>query len=243
MLISAKQLVKNYGTKKNPLYALNNVDLEIKEGEFVVILGRSGSGKSTLLNLMAGLDKAESGELIVDNINLSKSNGFQLAKYRSKIGIIFQFYNLLPNLNTFENVMMGSWAGGKKADESEATKLLEQFGLSHRIKANVKNLSGGEKQRVSIARSLMGGPKILFCDEPTGALDSHNEDQVKQILIDLNKAGMTIVMVTHNPEFASIATQTIRMGDGKVLEVLNNKKSEKPNLSDVKPANSSLISM
>lgn len=218
MLISVKKLVKNYGTKKNPLLALDEVDVEIEQGEFVVILGRSGSGKSTLLNLMAGLDVATSGELTVDGFNLSNSKGSQLAKYRASIGIIFQFYNLLPNLNTIENVLMGSWAGGKKAGEKEALDLLTQFGLEHRLKSNVKNLSGGEKQRVSIARSLMGGPKILFCDEPTGALDSHNEDQVKQILIDLNKAGLTIVMVTHNPEFADMASQTIRMGDGKVLE-------------------------
>lgn len=245
MLILAKQLVKNYGTKKNPLLALDNADVEINQGEFVVILGRSGSGKSTLLNLMAGLDVATSGELIVDGTNLSKSKSAQLSKYRAGIGIIFQFYNLLPNLNTLENVLMGSWAGGKKAGNKEAADLLEQFGLSHRLKSNVKNLSGGEKQRVSIARSLMGGPKILFCDEPTGALDSHNEDQVKQILIDLNKAGLTIVMVTHNPDFAKIATQTIRMGDGKVLETIMNNNStssatdstqmtQKPSLMDMK---------
>ncbi len=247
MLIQAKQLVKNYGTKKNPLLALNNVDVEISQGEFVVILGRSGSGKSTLLNLMAGLDVASSGELIVDEFNLSHSKSVQLSKYRAGVGIIFQFYNLLPNLNTLENVLMGSWAGGKQADEKEALDLLEQFGLSHRIKSNVKNLSGGEKQRVSIARSLMGKPKILFCDEPTGALDSHNEDQVKQILIDLNKAGLTIVMVTHNPDFAKIATQTIRMSDGKIVETILNTnltaKNQKPDLSDVKTETKEAVSV
>lgn len=225
MLISAKNLIKDYGTIRNPLLALNNVNIQIDEGEFVVILGRSGSGKSTLLNLMAGLDKASTGQLIVDDLDLSKSNSFQLAKYRSSIGIIFQFYNLLPNLNTLENVMMGAWAGGKNADQQEALNLLEKFGLNHRVSADVKKLSGGEKQRVSIARSLMGNPKILFCDEPTGALDSHNEEQVKQILVDLNKTGLTIVMVTHNPDFANLATQTIRMSDGIVAETTKKPKT------------------
>lgn len=225
MLISAKNLIKDYGTSRNALLALNNVDIQIDEGEFVVILGRSGSGKSTLLNLMAGLDKASAGQLIINGLDLSKSNSFQLAKYRSSIGIIFQFYNLLPNLNTLENVMMGAWAGGKNADQHEALNLLEKFGLNHRVKADVKKLSGGEKQRVSIARSLMGNPKILFCDEPTGALDSHNEEQVKQILVDLNKTGLTIVMVTHNPDFANLATQTIRMSDGIVVETTKKPKT------------------
>lgn len=220
-LIAGANLTKTYGSKKNPIKALGPVSFEIQDGSFTVILGRSGSGKSTLLNLMAGLDKLTDGNLRVGEDDLTKINSIKLAKYRSKIGIIFQFYNLLPNLDTLENVMMGSWAGGKTGNKQEAVDLLTRFGLEHRIHSNVKTLSGGEKQRVAICRALVGGPEILFCDEPTGALDSVNEDQVKDILNDLNKKdGLTIVMVTHNPEFAELADTVIKMKDGAIQEFL-----------------------
>lgn len=218
-LIHITNLSKVYGTKKNPIPALGPVDLGILKGAFCVILGRSGSGKSTLLNLMAGLDQATTGELTVGKNKLTSIKGKKLAKYRSKIGIIFQFYNLLPNLNTIENVMMGAWAGGNQTDAHKAQKLLERFGLGHRINANVKTLSGGEKQRVAICRALISDPQILFCDEPTGALDTQSENSVKEILLDLNKSqGLTIVMVTHNPDFASLASQIVRMQDGLIIE-------------------------
>jgi putative ABC transport system ATP-binding protein len=219
-LITLKKVTKLYGTKANLVKAISEVDLEIKKGTYTVILGRSGSGKSTVLNLMAGLDKTTSGTLVVGEDDLSKASPSKLAKYRSKIGIIFQFYNLLPNLNTLENVMMGAWAGGKEIPESQATELLTKLGLGHRIKANVKTLSGGEKQRVAIARSLVGNPEILFCDEPTGALDSASEIQVQQILSDLHKKdGLTIVLVTHNPDFEKFADSVVTMQDGSVIEV------------------------
>jgi putative ABC transport system ATP-binding protein len=214
-IIKTKSLCKYYGTKKNLVKALGPIDIEINKGEFVVIIGRSGSGKSTLLNLLAGLDKATKGSLLVEDEELSQSNSSKLAKYRSQIGIIFQFYNLLPNLTTLENVMMGSWVAGKKVPIENALALLDQFGLSHRAKSNVKTLSGGEKQRVAICRALIGDPSILFCDEPTGALDSQNEEQVKDILIKLNKEkGLTIVMVTHNDEFTKYASRVINIKDG-----------------------------
>ncbi len=216
VLIDAKQISKLYGTRKNPIKALGPVDIQIEKGSFTVILGRSGSGKSTLLNVLSGLDKISSGELQVGNVDLTKANARKLAKYRGGIGIIFQFYNLLPNLNTLENVLMGSWAGGKQPSREKAIELLKKFGLEHRINADVKTLSGGEKQRVAICRSLIGDPEILFCDEPTGALDTTNEKQVEEILAELHKLGLTIVMVTHNPEFAKLADQVIRMKDGLV---------------------------
>jgi putative ABC transport system ATP-binding protein len=219
-IISAKAITKVYGSKKNPIPALGPVDLDIEQGSFTVILGRSGSGKSTMLNLMTGLDKLSSGQLQVGENNLTQAKSSQLAKYRAKIGVIFQFYNLLPNLNTLENVMMGGWAGGNQVTEKEALDLLSRFGLSHRTKANVKTLSGGEKQRVAICRALMGSPEILFCDEPTGALDSVNENQVKDILLDLNKQNnLTIVMVTHNPDFAGLANQVVHMKDGRIEKI------------------------
>jgi putative ABC transport system ATP-binding protein len=217
VLISVKDVSKFYGTRKNPIKAVGPVSLDIEKGSFTVILGRSGSGKSTLLNLMAGLDKVTSGTLIVGDDQLNASNSKKLAKYRSKIGIIFQFYNLLPNLDTIENVMMGAWAGGKTATREKAIELLTRFGLQHRVDADVKTLSGGEKQRVAICRALIGNPEILFCDEPTGALDTTNENQVKDILAELHKGGLTIVMVTHNPDFANVADKTIRMSDGLIV--------------------------
>jgi putative ABC transport system ATP-binding protein len=218
-LISAQNLTKYYGTRRNPIRALGPVNFEIPKGSFTVILGRSGSGKSTLLNLLAGLDKATSGTLLVDNQDLSTLNQKKLAKYRSQIGIIFQFYNLLPNLNALENIMMGAWAGGNTVTQTAAEALMTKFGLSHRTKADVKTLSGGEKQRVAICRSLISDPDILFCDEPTGALDSANETQVEEILKQLHAQGLTIVMVTHNPEFSAFASQIIHMQDGLIQTI------------------------
>ncbi|NJL96771.1 ABC transporter ATP-binding protein [Candidatus Gracilibacteria bacterium] len=220
-LISAIDLVKNYGTKKNPIKALGPVNFEIHSKSFTLILGKSGSGKSTLLNLLAGLDKSTSGSLIVQNKNLSTLSQRKLSKYRANIGIIFQFYNLLPNLNSIENVMMGSWAGGVEGTYEYAEQLLKDFGIDHRAKANVKTLSGGEKQRVAICRALVSQPEILFCDEPTGALDSTNERQVIKILQGLSQKGLTIIMVTHSQEFRSLADQIIYLKDGLITDHKN----------------------
>lgn len=215
--IKIENLEKSYGTKKNPLKVLGPVNLTIAKGSFTLILGRSGSGKSTLLNLMAGLDKPSCGILEVAGEEISSFKSPRLAKYRSKIGIVFQFYNLLPNLSTEENVLMGAWAGGNSVDRNFVTTLLEKLKLGHRLKANVKTLSGGEKQRVAIARSLINNPEILFCDEPTGALDLASEKQVQEILSDINKKeGKTIVVVTHNPDFRVFADKVITMNDGMV---------------------------
>jgi putative ABC transport system ATP-binding protein len=216
ILVTAKNLSKSYGKGKNAVHALGPIDFTIVEGSFTVILGKSGSGKSTLLNLLSGLDKATDGTLVVAGDSLTKMNSSNLAKYRKKIGLIFQFYNLLPNLSTLENIMISSWLKGVPASKPDAVALLKQFGLEHRINSNIKTLSGGEKQRVAICRSLINKPEILFCDEPTGALDTANEQIVKDILIKLNKEGMTIVMVTHNEEFVSLADKVITMKDGLI---------------------------
>lgn len=217
-VIKLTNVSRYFGNKKNLVKAVDKIDLQISQGSFTVILGRSGSGKSTLLNLMSGLDKATTGDVLIEGKNLSKSSNNQLAKYRSSIGVIFQFYNLLPNLNAVENVMMGAWAGGNSITEKKAKEIMDRFGLGHRIKADVKTLSGGEKQRVAICRSLIGDPQILFCDEPTGALDSKSESQVMDILKDLNQQGLTIVNVTHNPSFQELADKVIVMEDGKVAK-------------------------
>jgi putative ABC transport system ATP-binding protein len=221
-IISATNLTKNYGSGKSTVNALGPITFEIQPGSFTLILGKSGSGKSTLLNLLTGLDKPTSGELIIDKDNLHKLSAKNLSRYRSSIGIVFQFYNLLDNLNTLENILMGSWASGKKTSKSDAKTLLEEFEIAHRIKANVKTLSGGEKQRVAICRALINKPKILFCDEPTGALDSKNEKIVTNILQKLQDSGITIVMVTHSDEFMHLASQTIYLKDGKIEKITNN---------------------
>lgn len=224
-LISATDLTKYYGTKNNKIKALGPVNLKIEKGTYTLILGRSGSGKSTLLNLMAGLDKPTDGVLKVGDDELNKYNSKELARYRGKIGIIFQFYNLLPNLDALENVLMAGWAAGKNPSTNQAKELLTKLSLEHRINANVKTLSGGEKQRVAIARALLDGPGIIFCDEPTGALDSVSELQVQEILTKLHKEeGKTIVMVSHNPDFRKYADRMITMQDGEIIkeEVIKN---------------------
>lgn len=216
--VSAVDITKVYGTKKDPLKVLGPLSVEIPKESFTVILGRSGSGKSTLLNLMAGLDVPTEGKIYIGDEVLPKNDN-KRALYRSKVGIIFQSYNLLPNLTTLQNVMMGGWAGNQHPSESEAESLLTKLGLSHRIKARVTTLSGGERQRVAIARSLIGNPEILFCDEPTGALDTKSESEVIEILKELHdKEGKTIILVTHNPEFQSLATHIITMQDGLLTE-------------------------
>lgn len=217
-IIVCKNLTRTFGAGESAVHALNDVSFEIKKGAFTVILGRSGSGKSTLLNQFCGLDKPTSGELVVDGVNISKLNGNKMADYRGSIGIIFQSYNLLPNLNAVENILMGSWAASTKRGKQNAGELMEFLGIKHREKTNIKTLSGGEKQRVAIARSLINDPEVIFCDEPTGALDSENEKRVMEILLKLNKEGKTIVMVTHNPDFVQYASQIIKMQDGKIIE-------------------------
>jgi putative ABC transport system ATP-binding protein len=223
--IEVKDLSKVYGSKANQTLVLDSISLDIEQGAFCIILGRSGSGKSTLLNLMAGLDKASKGSVIVNGLNLTKLGQGAMSKYRGSIGIIFQSYSLLPNLNALENIMMGVWASGQKTPkggqdlEAKAKELMEKFGLGQRIKARVDTLSGGEKQRVAIIRAIIGGTKVLFCDEPTGALDTKNEAQVMNMLKELNQEGVTIICVTHNPEFKALATQVVDMSDGKITSI------------------------
>ena len=217
-LLQVKSLAKDYGPKNHRTRALGPVDFTIERGSYTVILGKSGSGKSTLLNLLAGLDQPTQGSILVNGKDIARLSSKRLAKYRSEIGIIFQFYNLLPTLNTLENVLMGGWAGGRKIEREKASQLLESLGLSHREQANVATLSGGEKQRVAIARALIGNPQILFCDEPTGALDTKNERQVKDVIKYLHEQGITIVMVTHNEDFATDADQVIYLKDGQLSE-------------------------
>lgn len=203
--------------KPNEIFALSNVSLTIKQGEFVVILGASGAGKSTLLNILGGMDNLSEGEFIVGEKYISSFNEEQLSLYRRHdIGFVFQFYNLMPNLTAFENVMLAQAISNKPLD---TITTLNAVGLENRFNNFPSQLSGGEQQRVSIARAIVKNPTLLLCDEPTGALDSKTGVSVlkllKEINIDYNK---TIIIVTHNAKIADIADRVIVLQDGKVKQ-------------------------
>ena len=201
--------------------ALSNASFELNEGELVVILGPSGAGKSTLLNMLGGLDNPTSGKIIVEGNDISKLKNNELAEYRaSHVGFVFQFYNLIPTLTVHENVTLV-----KEIAENplSATKMLEEVGLKDHYKKFPSELSGGEQQRVSIARALAKNPKILLCDEPTGALDSETGVMVLKLLLKMAREyNKTIVIVTHNSNIAEIADKIIRVRSGKIQSIENN---------------------
>ncbi len=196
--------------------ALDHVNMSLDDGKFVVILGPSGAGKSTLLNLLGGLDSPTEGKIIVDGQDISKLSNDQLAEYRAeKVGFVFQFYNLIPTLTVHENVALVKEIS---KNALSATKMIDEVGLSDHLKNFPSELSGGEQQRVSIARALAKNPKILLCDEPTGALDSETGVMVLKLLLKMAREyGKTIVIVTHNQNIAGMADVIIRVKSGKIL--------------------------
>lgn len=199
-------------------YVLENINLNIQEGEFVSLCGKSGSGKSTLLYILSSLDSASSGEVVMDGQKLSTITPKQLHTLRNeKIGFVFQFHYLLPELTALENVLMPTFK--KKIDKKkEAIDLLTQVGLKDKLNRLPKQLSGGEQQRVAIARALIMNPQYLFADEPTGNLDSNNGEKIMAILKEINQEKKTtIVMVTHDPDFAEMANRKITLSDGKII--------------------------
>ncbi len=221
-IIEIKNLKKSYdnGTIK----ALNGINLEIKKGEFVSIIGPSGSGKSTLLNMIGALEKGDEGSIKVAGIDLMHKK--DLSDFRSgEIGFVFQLHNLIPNLTVFENVqipMLETSASGKEMEE-RAMELLKSVGLEEKIKTLPTKLSGGERQRVAIARALVNHPSIILADEPTGALDSKTGDIILKILKDLHKKEkVTLVMVTHEPYVANMGDRIITVFDGKIQEEQTN---------------------
>ena len=220
MLIQTQQLEKIVETSEGPLQILQPIDLAINAGETVAIVGASGSGKSTLLSLLAGLDIATHGDLLIENEKLSDLDEEQRAKLRAdKVGFIFQSFLLVPSLSALENVMLPAELAGHKGAEKEARELLEKVGLSDRWHHYPNQLSGGEQQRVAIARAFVGQPKILFADEPTGNLDSKTGDKVEQLLFDLNKDyGTTLVMVTHDTTLAKRCQRILNMEAGQLAE-------------------------
>ncbi|MBT42449.1 MAG: ABC transporter ATP-binding protein [Idiomarina sp.] len=220
MLIQAQQLEKIVETSEGPLQILQPINVAINAGETVAIVGASGSGKSTLLSLLAGLDLATSGEVLIDNEKLSELDEEQRAKVRAdKVGFIFQQFLLVPSLSALENVMLPAELAGHKGAEKEARELLAKVGLEDRWHHYPNQLSGGEQQRVAIARAFVGQPKILFADEPTGNLDTHTGDKVEQLLFDLNKDyGTTLIMVTHDNQLAEKCQRVLRMEAGELAE-------------------------
>ena len=232
-IVELKKVSKTYKIGENEFKALDNIDLEINKGEFVVILGPSGAGKSTLLNLIGGMDTPTSGSIKIDGEEISKYTEGQLSDYRAEnIGFIFQFYNILPTLTVLENVELVKDIVKSGNDSKEAIKAV---GLEQHMNKFPNQLSGGEQQRVSIARAIAKNPKLLLCDEPTGALDSKTGVEVLKLLkkqCDGNNGANTVIIVTHNSLFAEIADTVIRVKNGKIESVTTNENPK--NIDEVK---------
>ena len=216
-MITGKNIHKRYGTVE----VLKGVDVEINKGEVVSIVGPSGSGKSTLLHILGTLDKADAGAVEMNNTAINVLTGKKLAAFRNKnIGFVFQFHHLLPEFTALENVCIPGWLAGRKKAEvkAEAEKLLNMLGLSHRMENKPNQLSGGEQQRVAVARALINKPDIIFADEPTGNLDSANAKDLHQLFFDLRKQfNQTFLIVTHNEELAQLSDRVLHMKDGKIV--------------------------
>ncbi len=216
-MLSAKGIFKNYGT----LPVLRGVDINIKKGEIVSIVGSSGAGKSTLLHILGTLDSADEGEIFLNEQRIEKLKGKKLAHFRNThIGFVFQFHHLLPEFTAIENVCIPGWIAGtkKKEVEAKAVTLLNMLGLQNREQHKPNALSGGEQQRVAVARALINNPSIIMADEPTGNLDSANAKELHNLFIDLrNKFQQTFLIVTHNEEIAQMSDRILHMKDGKML--------------------------
>ena len=216
-MLTGKDIYKRYGTVE----VLKGVDIEIKKGEIASIVGSSGAGKSTLLHILGTLDAADRGSVNLNGAEISSLNGKKLADFRNKnIGFIFQFHHLLPEFTALENVCIPGWLAARKKKEVEekARELLRILGLNQRLDNKPNQMSGGEQQRVAVARALINNPSIVFADEPTGNLDSANAKELHQLFFDLrNKFNQTFLIVTHNEELAQLSDRVLHMKDGKIV--------------------------
>ena len=219
-MIKVKDIIKSYGSKESRFQVLQGISLEIKDGDFVVVLGASGSGKSTLLNVISGLERPDGGEVSYHGTDITVLSDDELTAFRKEnVGFIFQQYYLLPNMDVDKNVKMGADLAGNK----DYKAVIEAVGLEEKLHKYPSELSGGEQQRVSVARALAKKPKILFLDEPTGALDEQTGRQVLDYICKLqNEYDFTIVMVTHNLNIAEMANTVIKMNSGKISEIYTN---------------------
>ena len=223
--IELKNVYKYFEVGRNKIVANDNINLSIDEGELVIIVGASGAGKTTLLNLIGGMDTLSDGEIIVDKKNLSKMNEKELTKYRrDDVGFVFQFYNLIPNLTSIENVELASEIA---KDNMDAEKALDEVVLSHRKNSFPSQLSGGEQQRVAIARAIAKNPKLLLCDEPTGALDYKTGKSILKLLQDTAKnLNTTVIIITHNGAIKDIADKVFELKDGTIVNSYVNEHPE-----------------
>lgn len=216
-MLTGKNIYKRYG----PIEVLKGIDIQIEKGEIASIVGPSGSGKSTLLHILGTLDKADMGEVSMNGTLMNLLQGKKLAAFRNKhIGFVFQFHHLLPEFTALENICIPGWlAGRKKKDvEDKAKKLISLLGLSERIENKPNEMSGGEQQRVAVARALINNPDIVFADEPTGNLDSANAKELHELFFDLRKKfNQTFLIVTHNEELARLSDRVLYMKDGKIV--------------------------
>ena len=221
-ILSVKNLSKIYGDENNHVIALDNVSFDVEIGEFIAIIGASGSGKSTLLHQIGGVDHPSSGKVIINNTDIYTLNENDLAIFRrNEIGLIYQFYNLIPVLNVKENITLPLQLAHQKVDQKRFNTLIEQLGLSKRLKHLHNQLSGGQQQRVSIARALINQPSLVLADEPTGNLDSKNSDEIIRLLKEANeKYHQTIIIITHDNNIAKLANRVITIKDGKIISDL-----------------------
>ena len=224
MLYRLENVTKTYKNNNTENHALNKIDLEIEEGEIIVILGPSGSGKSTMLNILSGIDSVTKGKVFYKNKDITKLKENELTKYRKdNLGFVFQSYNLISNLTVRENVELGSELSNNPLNIKE---ILKEVVLIKHINKYPYQLSGGQMQRVSIARALVKNPSVLFCDEPTGALDEETGKKVLKLLQDINKKyHTTMIIVTHNNSIANMANKVIKVNSGNIKEVIKNEKT------------------
>ena len=218
-ILQVKNLTKTYGRGDATVTALDGVSFDVEKGAFVAIIGASGSGKSTLMHLLGGVDRPTEGSVTVDGNELYKSNESELAIFRRRnIGIIYQFYNLIPTLTAEENIMLPRLLDNRKPDEDKLRSILETIGLTDRVKHLPSELSGGQQQRVSIGRALINDPAIILADEPTGNLDSTSSREIIDLLKLANKRyNQTLLIITHDEKIALQADRIITIGDGKIL--------------------------
>jgi len=225
-IIQLKDVHKDFEMGDSIVAAIEGVNLEIKKGEFLAIVGPSGSGKSTMMNLVGALDLATQGAIYLDGYDIEKLDESDLAQIRGrKIGFIFQTFNLIPTLTAKENIMLPMMFQDYTEDEKQdrADELLKQVSLDHRTDHLPSELSGGERQRVAIARALANSPDVILADEPTGNLDSKTSNEIMKMFINLNKQGKTVIMVTHDPEIAKLAKRVVTLKDGQVIKEIKRK--------------------
>lgn len=219
-ILKVENLCKTYGKGENKVVALDDVSFTVKKGEFVAIVGASGSGKSTLLHLIGGVDRPTKGQVVINDNNIYEMDDDKLAIFRRRqVGLIYQFYNLIPILNVEENITLPLELDNRQVDQEKLEELLKILGLENRKKHLPNELSGGQQQRVSIGRALITNPSVILADEPTGNLDSRASDEIVYLLKKSNKEyKQTVIMITHNMEIAKMADRIIKIEDGKIVK-------------------------